>query len=166
MTSLTILLLQGFEQRSCYPAPVLVRHLPETADNISHDSITNLFGSQAEWWIAVGHQQECVGLHPQPPATDPDVEVKEAPRVSTGRQNSEPGYDQCEEAGNAEEKQDEIMRDHEQPLDQWIPPVEVSFYIGVINFQVDRLLVEGGRVSVREQACIGTDSGLEAGQLA
>lgn len=58
------------------------------------------------------------------------------------------------------------MRDREQPLDQGIPPIEVSFYVGVINFQVDRLLVDGGRVSVREQACIGNDSGLEAGQLA
>ncbi len=47
------------------------------------------------------------------------------------------------------------MRDREQPLDQGIPPVEVSFYVGVINFQVDRLLVDGGRVSVREQARIG-----------
>ena len=58
------------------------------------------------------------------------------------------------------------MRDSEQPFDQGIPPIEVSFYVGVINFQVDRLLVDGGRVSVREQARIGTDSGLEAGQLA
>jgi len=58
------------------------------------------------------------------------------------------------------------MQDHEQPLDEGEPPVEVSFYVGVINFQVDRLLIDSGRVSVREQARKGTDSGLEAGQLA
>ena len=58
------------------------------------------------------------------------------------------------------------MREHEQPLDEGEPPVEVSFCVGVINFQVDRLLVDGGRVPVREQARIGADSGLEAGQLA
>ena len=105
-------------------------------------------------------------MHPQPPAGDPDVEVKEAPRVSTGRHYGEPGHEQDKATGNAEKKQDEIMRDREQPLDQGIPPIEVSFYIGVINFQVDRLLVDGGRVSVREQTRISTDSSLEAGQFA
>ena len=74
--------------------------------------------AQAEWWIAIGHQQKCVGSHPQIPATDPDDEVEDAPRVSTGRQNGEPGRDHCKEGGNIEKKQDEDMRDHQQPLDQ------------------------------------------------
>jgi len=74
--------------------------------------------TQAKWWIAVGHQQEGVGSHPQSPATDPDHEVKESLRVLTGHQNGEPGHDHGEECGNAEKKQDNIMRDREQPLDQ------------------------------------------------
>ena len=90
---------------------------PAAAFTIEH---TILGRSQAEWRIAVGHQQECVGSYPQPPATDPDDEVKEAPRVSTGHQNGEPGQDHCKEAGNAEKEQDEVMRDREQPLDQGI----------------------------------------------
>ena len=122
--------------------------------------------TQAKWWIAVGHQQECVGSHPQPPATDPDHEVKESPGVLTGRQNGEPGQDHCEEGGNSEKKQDNVMRDREQPLDQGKPPIEVSFHVGVVDLQVDRLLFDGGRVSVCEQGRIGADSGPEAGQLA
>jgi uncharacterized protein len=32
--------------------------------------------AQAEWWIAIGDQQECVGVHPQAPATDPNHKVR------------------------------------------------------------------------------------------
>jgi len=39
---------------------------------------------QAEWWIAVGHHQSCIGCHPQIPASDPDVEIEKSPRVLTG----------------------------------------------------------------------------------
>lgn len=37
------------------------------------------------------------------------------------------------------------MRNRQQPLDQGKPPIEVSFYVGVIDLQVDGLLVDDGR---------------------
>jgi hypothetical protein len=53
-------------------------------------ALSNLVGwnpllTQAEWWILIGHQQCCVGCHPQPPASHPDVEVEEGLRVSAGK---------------------------------------------------------------------------------
>lgn len=125
-------------------------------------SMTVRPSTQAKWRIAVGHQQECVGLHPQTPAGDTNVKVKEASRVSTGHQDGTPGYDISKKTGKDEKKQDEVVRDRKQPLDQGIPSVEFGFRVGVIDFQVDRLLLVGGRVSVREQACIGADPGLES----
>ena len=74
--------------------------------------------TQAEWRITIGHQQEYVGSHSQPPATDPDYEVEEGPRVLTSHQNGEPGQDHGEESGHPEKKQDDVVRDNEQPLDE------------------------------------------------
>ena len=58
--------------------------------------------TQAKWWILVGHHQDCVRSHPQPPATDSDDEIEESPRVLTGHQNGEPGQDHNKEGGNTE----------------------------------------------------------------
>ncbi len=38
--------------------------------------LATMVPAQAEWWIAVGHEQKCVGSHPQIPATDPDDQVE------------------------------------------------------------------------------------------
>ena len=51
----------------------------------------------------------------------------------------------------------------EQPLDQGHPSIEISFHVRVVDLQVDRLLLDGGRVLVSEQSHVGTDSGPEAG---
>ncbi len=40
------------------------------------------------------------------------------------------------------------MRDREQPLDQGIPPIEVSFYVGVVDLQ-------GGQTALRRRTGIG-----------
>src|SRR4030042_6651799 len=84
----------------------------------------------------------------------------------TSQQNGEPGKNHCKDSADYEECQDNVMRDHEKPFEKGHPPVEISFCVGVVYFQVGRLLVDGGRVSVREQTRISTDSSLEAGQLA
>ena len=83
----------------------------------------------------------------------------------TGHQNGEPGNNRCEERGNGEEKQGDIMRDRQQPFDQGHPPIEVILHIGVVDLQVDRLLFDGRRILVCEQDRVGGDPGPEAGQL-
>ena len=55
--------------------------------------------AQAEWWVLVGHQQGCVGAHPQTPAIEPDDEIEQGSRILPGRQDGEPGEDHCKESG-------------------------------------------------------------------
>jgi hypothetical protein len=58
------------------------------------------------------------------------------------------------------------VRDRQKPFCQRQPAIEVLLDVGMVDFQVDGLLLDRGRVLVCEQGRIGAHSGRKAGQLA
>jgi len=56
------------------------------------------------------------------------------------------------------------VRDREQPLDQRQPTVQVPLGVGVVDLQVNTLLLDRRGVPIREQRDIGPDARAEAGQ--
>ncbi len=57
------------------------------------------------------------------------------------------------------------MRDREQPLHQRQPAVQVAFDIGVVDLEVDALLLDRRGVLVGEQHEVGADAGAEPSEL-
>jgi hypothetical protein len=104
---------------------------------------------QRERWVAVGDEQERVCLDASRPAQDALDEVEDAPGVAAGEEHGEPGADHRAERGDAEEGQDDVMGDGQQPLHERQPAVEVCGDVRVVEVQVDRLSLVGGRVTGR-----------------
>ena len=75
---------------------------------------------EAERWVAVRHEKKCVSPYPKIPSPDTDDELEENLGVSSGHKNGEPSKKHCEEGGNVNKKQDEVMRNCQQPLDQQV----------------------------------------------
>ena len=58
------------------------------------------------------------------------------------------------------------MRDGEQPLDQRQPAIQIVLDVGVVDLEVDRLLLDGRGILVGEQHDVRADPGAEASELA
>src|SRR5207253_1373279 len=82
-------------------------------------------GSDVERRIAIGREQERIGCNPEPPAEHSDDEVEEGTRIATRKQYREPGNNDAEERQDAEEPQDDVVRNRQEPLDERQPAIQV-----------------------------------------
>src|SRR6266550_3887057 len=98
-------------------------------------------GSGAERRIAIGREQERVGCNPEPPPEHSDDVVEEGARIATRKQYREPGNDDAEERQDAEEPQDDVVRNRQEPLDERQPAIQLLPRIGVGNLKGHGLLV-------------------------
>jgi hypothetical protein len=97
---------------------------------------------QPEWRVLIGDQGERVADDAVVSAEDALDEAEHAAPIAAGEQDGEPGRYHDEEQRDFQEEQHDVVRDGEQPFDQWQPPVEVSggVWIGVV--QPDPLVVK------------------------
>src|SRR5207253_5065847 len=98
-------------------------------------------GSDVERRIAIGREQERIGRNPEPPPEYSDHEVEEGARIATRKQYREPGNDDAEERRDAEEPQDDVVRNRQEPLDERQPAIQLLLRIRVGNLNVLGLLV-------------------------
>src|SRR5205823_3549534 len=98
-------------------------------------------GSGAERRIAIGREQERIGCNPEPPPEHSDDEVEEGARITTRKQYREPGNNDAQECRDAEEPQDDVVRDRQEPLDERQPAIQLLLRIRVGNLNVHGLLV-------------------------
>jgi len=72
-------------------------------------------------------------------------------RLVAGEHDREPSDDDGKQRRDVEEGLCHDVGDGQEPLDQRQPPVEVLFGVGVVQDQVDGLLVLGRRVGIGQQ---------------
>jgi hypothetical protein len=97
---------------------------------------------EGEGRVAVGDQKGRVRVDAQPPAGDTDNEIEQPPRVVPGEQDREPRDDHRKESNQLQHCQNDVVRDREQPLHQREPLVQVVFDVGVVDVEVDALLLD------------------------
>src|SRR2546429_9066214 len=114
----------------------------ESASDVSASSrLFHQSGSGAERRIAIGRKQERIGCNPEPPAEHSDDELEEGARIATRKQYREPGNNDAEERRDAEEPQDKVVRNRQEPLDERQPAIQLLLCIGVGNLNMHGLLV-------------------------
>ncbi len=121
--------------------------------------------AQPEWWVLIGDEEEGVGLDSQPPAKDPFDEVEQTAWVLPGEQHRKPGDGHCDGGANREEDQHDVVRNREQPLDQWQPSVEILFDVGEDDVEVNGLVFVRGGVAIVHHGQVREHPGLEADEL-
>ena len=110
-------------------------------------------------------EEEGVRLDSQPPAKGPFNEVEQTAWVLPGEEHRKPGDDYCDGRADREEDQDDVVRNREEPLDQWQPSVEVLFDVGVGDVEVNGLVFVCRRVAIVHQGQVREHPGLEADEL-
>ena len=118
---------------------------------------------QAERRVPVRGQRavRVVGDAPGP-AQHPDVEVEDGPGVATGHEDGHEGHEAEHHEGDPQERQDHVVRQRQQPLDQ-PEPAGGRGRLGV-GLHVHRV-VEGRRACGWVRCCHGRGPSLEAACL-
>ena len=96
---------------------------------------------EAERWVAVGKQQERVRVDSQAPPANSDHEIEKGPRIASSDQNREPGDHHRHNRGEPQHQQHDVVRNRQQPLHEWQPAIQVSIDVGVLDLEMDCLLV-------------------------
>ena len=122
-------------------------------------------GVEAEGGVAVGGEDEGVGLDAGAVADDADDEVEEGARVLGGDDDHDPAEDDGDEGQDPEDDQDDVMGDGQEPLDEGEPAVEVGFGVGVLDVEVDGLVFVGGGVLVAQGQDVDLDAVDEAAEF-
>src|SRR5438067_4125903 len=105
--------------------------------------------TEPKGWVLIGDQKERVPGDPVYPAKYADDEPEEALRVLAGEEDGEPGKDDRDHDADPEEKEHEVMRDGEEPLDKRQPAVQPAG-VRIREVEMDRLLLVGRWVAVVE----------------
>src|SRR6478736_9471784 len=74
--------------------------------------------AQTEGRVAVGDQQRRVRTDPECPTAHTHDIVEQRARIASGEQDREPGDDYHDNGTDAEEREHDDVRDHQQPLHQ------------------------------------------------
>jgi len=114
---------------------------------------------KAERRICVRHQDKSVSGDTQTPPVHTLNKVKNTSGISAGEKNRKPGDDNTNKSSYADKEKNNIMGNRQEPFDQRQPPVQVLFNIGIIDFEMDRLLFVGGRVIIGHERNIRTNPG-------
>ncbi len=113
--------------------------------------------AQAERRVLICDEQESIRLDAQAPPAHPHDEVEQSSRVSAGEEDREPSEYHGEECDDRQQRQHNVVRDRQEPLDQRQPPIQVAFHVRVVDLQVYGLLLDGRRILIRQQQEVGAD---------
>lgn len=100
---------------------------------------------EAERWITIRYEEKCIPHHSVVPSHRALDEIKQGARVSTGERNGEPCDNHYDEHGNVQEKKHDVMRNGEKPLHRRKPAIQVARSVWVVDIEVHRLVIVGGR---------------------
>src|SRR4051794_10101174 len=91
----------------------------------------NLPLAEREGRVAIRHQDEGIAQDAVVPADHPRYKVEHAARVTPREENREPRDDHDDDHRQVEKEQRDVVRDGEEPLDQWQPATEIALGIRV-----------------------------------
>jgi hypothetical protein len=96
-------------------------------------AIETRFLAQAKWRISICHEQEGIRLDTQAPPPHPNNEVEEYPRVSPCHEDGEPSEHHGKKCDEYQHRQDEVVRDCQKSFDQRQPPIQLVFYVWIVD---------------------------------
>ncbi len=88
--------------------------------------------------------------------------VEQPARVAPGEEDRQPCGNGGQDHTDRQDEEDDVVRDGEQPLDEWQPPIEVGAHVGVGQLEVHGLLLVGRGVLVPQEQEVGEDPVVEA----
>ncbi len=128
----------------------------------SPNTVTARTTQQRKGGVTVSYEQPRIGRDTQRPTVYADHEIEKATRVTAGDDDREPRDHNAQPGCDAQDGQNDVVGNGENPLDQRQPMIQVAWRVGVVQIEVDCLLLVGRGVLISQEHGVCPHPGRES----